>query len=76
MVKKSTNLLLKKSYLIYQYFYNFFNKFLALWECKMNVLDSFDVNDFFKIFFVSRSIEILIKSNFCLGTSHMSLRGG
>ena len=47
-------------------FFEFFNNFLALLLCKINVLDIFDVRDFLNIFVISRSTEILIKSNFWL----------
>ena len=47
-------------------FLEFFNNFLALLLCKINVLDIFDVRDFLNIFVISRSTEILIKSNFWL----------
>ena len=39
----------------------FVNKFSALLLCKINFLDIFDVGDFFQIFVVSRSTEILIE---------------
>ena len=50
------------------FFYLFVNKFSALLLCKINVLDIFNMGDFFQIFVISRTIEILIESNFWLGT--------
>ena len=43
------------------------NKFSVLLLYKINVLGIFDTDDFFQIFVISRSAEILIKSNFPLG---------
>ena len=47
-------------------FYQFVKYFSALLLCKINVLDIFDMGDFFQILFVSQSTEILIESNFLL----------
>ena len=48
------------------FFYESVNNFSALLLRKPNVLDDFNSDDFFRIFTVSRSTEILIESNFCL----------
>ena len=57
--KLITSLKMKKGRLPNYLLNNFFipliniNKFSALLSCKKNVLDSFDVGDFFQIFFIS-----------------------
>ena len=48
------------------FFYQFVDNFSALLLCKINVLDIFDTGNFFQIFVISRSTEILIESNFWL----------
>ena len=49
-------------YLLKIYFvYRFVNNFPALLSCKINVLDFFDMDDFFQIFFTSQNTEILTK---------------
>ena len=51
------------------FFYLFVNNFSALLVlCKINILDSFDMRDFFQIFIISRTTKILIELNFWLGT--------
>ena len=56
------------NYLLNNYFFNqFFNNFLILLLCQMNIFDFFDTGDFFKIFVVSQSTEILFKLNFWFG---------
>ena len=44
----------------------FVDNFLTLF-CKMNVLVYFDMRNFFQIFLISRSIELLIDSNYKAG---------
>ena len=53
-------------YLLHNSFLNkFVNNFLALLLLrKINVLDIFDMGDFFQIFVVSRTTKVLIESNF------------
>ena len=48
-------------------FINFLNNVSTLLLCKINLLDIVDIGDFFQIFIISRSTEILIRSNFFLG---------
>ena len=48
------------------FFHQFINNFTPL-LCKMNVIDIFNVVDFFKIFVISESTEILIESNLWSG---------
>ena len=43
------------------------NTFPPLLLCEINVLDNFDMGDFFQIFFISQSTETLIESNVWLG---------
>ena len=52
--------------LINYFFYQFDNNFLVLLLYKINVFNIFDVGDFFQIFVISRSTEILIKSTLWL----------
>ena len=56
---------LLNNYLVYQCVNNFFAFLLS----KINVFDFFDMRDFFQIFIISRNIEILIESNYWLGTT-------
>ena len=49
------------------FFTNLLSNFLALLLCKMKVLGIFNKVDFFQIFFILPSTEILIESNFWLG---------
>ena len=46
--------------------YYFVNKFPALLLCKINVLDFFDIGNFFRIFFITQNFKILIESNYWL----------
>ena len=55
-------------YLLYNNFFNqFFNNFLALLLCKIKVLIIFDMGDFFHVFVISRTTEILIESKLWFG---------
>ena len=72
-VEKSINLFeMKKSHLtwffIKHYFFKqFINNFSALLLCEINIMDIFDMGNFFQIFVISRSTEILIEPKFCFG---------
>ena len=48
------------------FFCQFVNNFSALLFCKMYFFDIFNIIEFFKMFVISRSIEILIVANFWL----------
>ena len=67
--KSITSFEMKKArlpdYLLENYYiYLFLTNFSAWLLCKIYVLDSFDMGDFFQIFVISRTSEILIESNF------------
>ena len=53
----------KKLHFVYQFVTNFSELVL----CKINILDFFDMGDFFQIFVISRNTEILIEPNYWLG---------
>ena len=49
-------------YLLNNYcFYKLIDNFSELLLCKINVLDIFDIGDFFQIFVLSRNTEIVIE---------------
>ena len=45
----------------------FVNNFQELLLSKLNVLDMFDMGNFFQIFVISRNTDIIIESNFLAG---------
>ena len=47
------------------FFPQFVNRFSAL-LCKTNILDIFNIDDFFQIFVIARNTKIMIKSHFWL----------
>ena len=52
-------------YLLDNYFFlQFFDNFSALLLCEINVLDIFNISDFFQFFVITRRTEIVIVSNF------------
>ena len=56
---------MSRNYLLDKFFWNqFVNNFLVSLLCKINVLDIFDMDDFFSIFIILWSTEILIEWNF------------
>ena len=65
--QKSINSFKKKdglpNYLLNSFVYQFVDNFPAL-LCKINVLDFFNMDDFFQIFVILRNTEILIESNY------------
>ena len=50
----------QKNYFVYQ----FVDNFSELLLCKINILDFFDMGDFFQIFVIPRSTKILMESKF------------
>ena len=56
---------MKKGLVIGLFIEQFVHNFAAL-LCKINVLDIFDTGDFFYIFVILQSTEILMESNFLL----------
>ena len=58
-------------YLIIYWKLIFFTNYLITiphyyYKCKINILDIFEMDDFFQIFFISQGTEILVKSIFLL----------